>query len=142
MQTHSHVQSTYVNQFSPPLLKIRSCYFQPCLDTPNWNDGVHGCDWYQEMDAPGCPKYGELFGEKVMGFAKDHCCYCKRKVLDLVTVSGKMTFSMHSTTIDDNTNHTELFASAPTLWYMTAIAASFNLHFAFTFIITCLFIMH
>lgn len=34
-----------------------------------------------------------------MGFAKDHCCYCKRKVLDLVTVSGRMTFSMHSAPI-------------------------------------------
>ncbi|KAL7492378.1 hypothetical protein ACHAWT_003902, partial [Skeletonema menzelii] len=70
------------------------CGKGPCVDTPNWNDGAHGCAWYEENDSQGCPKYGELFGEKVMGFAKEHCCYCMQAVVALVTPSPPPSISI------------------------------------------------
>lgn len=71
----------------PPTVYVTTNSPTPCVDTVNWNDGVHGCDWYEENDGPGCPKYGDLFGENIMGLARDHCCFCKRDVVALVTVS-------------------------------------------------------
>eukprot|EP00984_Skeletonema_dohrnii_P014278 scaffold5981_cov146-Skeletonema_dohrnii-CCMP3373.AAC.7 len=77
--------SQYAGDMGPATEHCCYCGKEPCIDTPNWNDGVHGCAWYEENDSPGCPKYGELFGEKVMGLPIYHCCYCMQDVVALVT---------------------------------------------------------
>jgi len=57
----------------PPMTQPSS----PCADnTPDWVDlSGDGCDWYERMDVPGCPRYGDLF-EGNMGTANDNCCFC------------------------------------------------------------------
>lgn len=59
-----------------------------CTDTEGWRD-INGyfCDWYQAMDAPGCPRYGNQpnnYGVNFVpkGTANDHCCYCKNAVVN------------------------------------------------------------
>eukprot|EP00956_Cyclotella_meneghiniana_P010120 scaffold13973_cov43-Cyclotella_meneghiniana.AAC.3 len=48
-----------------------------CQDTPCWYDGEgYDCRWYEVMDDPGCPRYGDR-GPGDMGTAHDNCCYCK-----------------------------------------------------------------
>eukprot|EP00985_Skeletonema_marinoi_P021635 scaffold13377_cov117-Skeletonema_marinoi.AAC.6 len=54
-------------------------------DTEGWFD-QHGydCVWYEVMDGPGCPKYGDQIAREsstVKGTAYDHCCYCKNAVV-------------------------------------------------------------
>lgn len=45
-------------------------------NTPNWLDiNLNGCDWYEEIDLPGCPFYGN-FNDGGNGTAMDNCCYC------------------------------------------------------------------
>ena len=49
----------------------------PCEgNTPNWRDmDGFGCDWWEMMDMPGCPLYGDMYvGD--MGAANENCCYC------------------------------------------------------------------
>ena len=47
-----------------------------CTDTPDWKDSYgDGCDWYEDNERPGCPKYGYL-NDGGMGVADDNCCHC------------------------------------------------------------------
>ena len=47
-----------------------------CSDVPNWKDSYgDGCDWYENYDSLGCPKYGSSYNGG-MGVAQDACCYC------------------------------------------------------------------
>ena len=49
----------------------------PCEgNTPDWVDNYgSGCEWYERVDQPGCPTYGNLFSGD-MGPASENCCYC------------------------------------------------------------------
>jgi hypothetical protein len=44
---------------------------------PGWTDKFKdGCDWYEQNDDPGCPKYGEI-EDNAGTTASEACCYCK-----------------------------------------------------------------
>ena len=46
-----------------------------CADTLGWVDGQgDGCNWYEAIDLPGCPIYGQDAG--ILGVAADNCCHC------------------------------------------------------------------
>ena len=49
----------------------------PCEgNTPDWVDNYgSGCEWYERVDQPGCPTYGNTFTGD-MGPASETCCYC------------------------------------------------------------------
>jgi hypothetical protein len=57
-----------------------------CTDTEGWYDlQGYDCSWYEVMDDPGCPQYGDLYSEYTStGVAKDNCCYCKNDVVNTV----------------------------------------------------------
>ena len=47
-----------------PLISSRSTQ-QVCFDTPDWGNIIgHGCDWYEENDDPGYPRWGHEFGAR------------------------------------------------------------------------------
>jgi hypothetical protein len=60
-----------------------------CTDTPGWYDfNGYDCSWYEAMDDPGCPQYGDLRSEVTWlpcvtstGVANDNCCYCQNAVV-------------------------------------------------------------
>jgi hypothetical protein len=54
-----------------------------CTDMPGWYDARgYDCSWYEVMDVPGCPQYGDLYvGENIFGVANDNCCYCQNVVV-------------------------------------------------------------
>ena len=44
--------------------------------TPDFRDSDgDSCRWYEINDWPGCPVFGESFGDS-MGTARENCCYC------------------------------------------------------------------
>ncbi|KAL7425653.1 hypothetical protein ACHAXM_000107, partial [Skeletonema potamos] len=58
-----------------------------CNDTPGWYNYLgYDCVWYEVLDDPGCPKYGNLSADELdiatmsEGSAKDNCCYCQNDV--------------------------------------------------------------
>eukprot|EP00984_Skeletonema_dohrnii_P014363 scaffold6018_cov94-Skeletonema_dohrnii-CCMP3373.AAC.3 len=55
-----------------------------CTDTEVWyDDEGYDCVWYEVMDDPGCPQYGDLYKEKnpPKGLANENCCYCKNAIV-------------------------------------------------------------
>ena len=59
--------------YSPTLKPTSSC----TGSTPGWVDSSgDGCEWYESVDKPGCPHYGDNY-EGEMGVANDNCCYCE-----------------------------------------------------------------
>eukprot|EP00956_Cyclotella_meneghiniana_P002688 scaffold3165_cov62-Cyclotella_meneghiniana.AAC.10 len=60
-----------------------------CQDTPGWHDSTgYDCPWYEVMDDPGCPRYGDgnhTYGfDSVWGEANDNCCHCKNAIVHIV----------------------------------------------------------
>jgi hypothetical protein len=54
-------------------------------DTPGWYDEEgYDCVWYEVMDDPGCPRYGNLYSEYTSRVAKDNCCYCQNIVVSTI----------------------------------------------------------
>ena len=60
-------------------------------DTQGWYDlRGYDCVWYEVMDGPGCPNYGDQTSHEsstVKGSAINHCCHCKNIVVDNTVVS-------------------------------------------------------
>lgn len=51
-----------------------------CENTLRWYDFEgYDCPWYEVMDEPGCPKFGDRGGpgDLEVAKAKDNCCHCK-----------------------------------------------------------------
>ena len=69
----SHGWTYYPTAPAVPTAKPTS----PCEgNTPDWEDvDGDGCDWYEMMDLPGCPRHGNLY-RGARGVADDNCCYC------------------------------------------------------------------
>ena len=61
-----------------------SMYNDTPTDTPDWYDYYgYDCSWYEVMDDPGCPKYGNETAHDnstAQGSAKDNCYYCQHDV--------------------------------------------------------------
>jgi len=61
-----------------------SMYNDTPTDTPDWYDYIgYDCSWYEVMDDPGCPKYGNRTAHDsstAQGSAKDNCYYCQHNV--------------------------------------------------------------
>ena len=59
--------------YSPTLKPTSSC----TGSTPGWVDSSgDGCEWYESVDMPGCPRYGQMY-DGGMGVANVYCCYCE-----------------------------------------------------------------
>eukprot|EP00956_Cyclotella_meneghiniana_P002690 scaffold3165_cov62-Cyclotella_meneghiniana.AAC.12 len=109
-----------------------------CQDTPGWHDRYgYDCLWYEVMDDPGCPKYGDgnhknydgyydyYYFDHEMGVAKDNCCHCKNTIAHVVPSTEDS--SLSSTCVDtpgwmdahgygcDWYEEVDLLAWAPTL---------------------------
>eukprot|EP00985_Skeletonema_marinoi_P001301 scaffold517_cov140-Skeletonema_marinoi.AAC.14 len=58
-------------------------------DTQGWYDQRgYDCVWYEVMDGPGCPDYGDQTAHKsstVKGSAISHCCFCQIDVANNVS---------------------------------------------------------
>ncbi|KAL9181652.1 hypothetical protein ACHAXT_011995 [Thalassiosira profunda] len=69
----SHGLTYYPTAPAVPTAKPTS----PCEgNTPDWEDvDGDGCEWYEMMDLPGCPRHGNLY-RGARGVADDNCCYC------------------------------------------------------------------
>ena len=63
-----------------------------CVDTEGWEDIVgDGCEFYQEIDTPGCPFSGnavDYVGD--MGPASENCCYCKDPTVSQIILLHSM----------------------------------------------------
>jgi hypothetical protein len=87
----------------PPTISISpSSSSSPTLctgNTPDWVDGEgYGCGSYEELDFPGCPKYGsDPYWIGDMGSASENCCYCRFQVANNSTPSPSITYSAFPT---------------------------------------------
>lgn len=84
-----HVGNT---DFPSPVFNPTPKPTSPCTgNTPGWVDvDGYGCEWWEAVDAPGCPKYGNEF-EGSMGTANDNCCYCEGTGVSKFRVFSLMT---------------------------------------------------
>ncbi|KAK1733561.1 leucine-rich repeat protein [Skeletonema marinoi] len=73
-------------------------------DTQGWYDQRgFDCVWYEVMDGPGCPKYGDQIAQEsstVKGTAYDHCCYCKNAVVASNVSPAAVASSSSETCVD------------------------------------------
>eukprot|EP00984_Skeletonema_dohrnii_P024486 scaffold13607_cov117-Skeletonema_dohrnii-CCMP3373.AAC.10 len=54
-----------------------------CTDRDWYDYQGNDCVWYEVMDDPGCPEYGDLYKERnpPKGLANENCCYCKNSIV-------------------------------------------------------------
>ena len=115
-----------------PMLKMTSC-----TDKPGWKDSFNdGCDWYENRDAPGCPRFGAGF-DAGMGTAQKNCCYCGGGIIttsppsaiptpsptpsptpdpSVITCPNGETFKITLINTGTNTRYDAAFASAKKRW--------------------------
>ena len=88
---NTYLQFLIMDNVSDPRESCCYCSQYGCQDVYGWHDvrlyddydddghgGVgRGCDWYEEWDDPGCPKYGDEWPDNDDGItAREACCYC------------------------------------------------------------------
>ncbi|EJK59022.1 hypothetical protein THAOC_20810, partial [Thalassiosira oceanica] len=77
----------------------------PCEgSTPNFEDEFGAdCAFYEIVDQPGCPLYGDYFGGP-MGTARENCCYCQMEVpSSSPTLTNQPTTATRAPTLPNST---------------------------------------